>query len=231
MRKLIIVCLVIVLGCDSNTDLQNTNFEVGTISGDISYLDLLTNLEVTDNESISIELRSIGDTPVSIPSGVSTMVTGSSFEFGPLNFGTYEISAELIDSTTGVIYRSIGSIDITSEDNFRIVDLTLTPIDQTIILGELLNTANMPVAQADAFLYNDSLALQQFKGLGGFIDSGSTNQLGRDVFSGHIEGEYYLLGRLIVGNDTLFSQTEGLVPTFVTDSEITSVRAIIDFEE
>lgn len=230
MRKLILIPLILLLGCDPETNVQNTDFEVGVISGDISYLDLLTNQVVSDNESVRIELSSIGENPVSIPSGEFSTQTGSEFEFGPLNFGKYKLTADLMDDSLGVIYTAVDSTEITSEATSRSLEMTLTPENQTIILGELLNSSNMPVANAEAFLYNDSIALQQFKGLGGFIDNGFTNQLGRDLFSGHIEGEYYLLGRLIIGTDTLFSKIEGLVPTFVIDSEIATVTSIIEFD-
>jgi hypothetical protein len=229
MRKLILISLVLLFGCDSETSIQDTDFEIGNISVEVSYLDLSTDQLVSDNDSISLEIRSIGDNPVSIPSSVNTISNGSSFEFGPLNYGKYELSAELLDDTLGVIYSAVDSVEISSATSARSLNITLMPKDQTIILGKLLNTSNMPVTNAETFLYNDSIALQQFKGLGGFIDNGISNQLGRTVFSGNVEGEYYLLGRLIIGTDTLFSRTEELIPTFVIDSEITIVPSIIEF--
>lgn len=227
MRKLIIIILIVFFGCDTETNVQNTDFEVGVISGDISYLNLLTDQVLSNNESIKLELKSIGDNPVSIPNGINTTSMGSSFEFGPLNFGKYKLSAEFMDDTFGVRYTAVDSVELSNVTPTRNLDIALTPKGQTIILGELLNTSNMPITNAETFLYNDSIALQRFKGVDGFIDSGITNQLGRNVFSDHVEGEYYLLGRLIIGNDTLFSKTEGLIPTIVNQSEITTVRSVL----
>ncbi|WP_179019565.1 hypothetical protein [Winogradskyella forsetii] len=229
MRNLILISLILLFGCDSETSVQDTDFEIGTISVEVSYLDLSTDQLVSDNDSISLEIRSIGDNPVSIPSGVNTTSTGSSFEFGPLNFGKYKLSTEFTDDALGVTYSAVDSVEITSSTSIRNIDITMVPKNQTIILGELLNSSNMPVSEADTFLYNDSIALQQFRGLGGFIDNGSSNQLGRTVFSDHVEGEYYVLGRLIIENDTLFSKTENLTPTIVTNSDITTVTSIIEF--
>ncbi|MEP5341407.1 MAG: hypothetical protein ABJL44_05000 [Algibacter sp.] len=227
MRKLFLIPLILLFGCDSETSIQNTDFEVGVISGDISYLNLLTDQLLSDNESIKLELKSIGNNPVAIPTGVNTTPTGSSFEFGPLNFGKYELSAEFMDDTLGIKYSTVDTIEVSAVTPTSNLDITLTPKGQTIILGELLNTSNMPITNAETFLYNDSLALQRFKGVEGFIDSGITNKLGRNVFSGHVEGEYYLLGRLIIDNDTLFSKIEGLIPTVVTQSEITTVKSVV----
>lgn len=229
MKKLIFILFIILLGCESETDVQNTDFEIGVISGEISFIDLLTNQEVSDNELVSLELRSIGNNPASIREGVNTELTGSTYEFGPLNFGEYEISAEFMDEANGVTYSEIDSVEVSSETPIQSLDITLIPRNQTIILGELLNGSDMPVSNAEVFLYNDSIALQQFRGLGGFIDSGISNQLGRAVFSGHVEGDYYLLGRLIIETDTLFSRTEELIPTNVINNQITTVNSIIEF--
>lgn len=231
MKKLYtLFFLALFCNCESGTKLQDTDFEVGVISGEVTYLDVLTDEIISDNEEIQIELNSIGSEPVNIPIGINKKINGFQFEFGPLKYGMYSVESKYEDSNTGVDYFGEATVDISSTNIRQVLEIALEPQNQTIIIGELLNKSASPVLEADLFLYNDTTFLKQFKGTGGFVDKGQSNKLGRALFSGHQEGEYYVLGRLIIEEDTLFSRIDSLVPTIVLPSDITKVQSLIEIE-
>lgn len=226
MKKIIIILCFIALSCDNKSEIESTDFEIGVLSGEVSYLDILTEEEVLNNENIEIEIK--GKDNISIPTGLSTNSKGFKFEFGPLGYGKYSVKAKFKDMISKVMYQSTDSVEINASSQNPIINLTLEPYNQTIIIGKVKNSANMPVIDSEVFLYSDTLFLQRFKGSGGYVDKSITNKKGNAVFTSHTAGNYYLLSRLIIEEDTIYSSTNDLNPSIVLEKEINTIETTIE---
>ncbi|MEQ8685723.1 MAG: carboxypeptidase-like regulatory domain-containing protein [Imperialibacter sp.] len=200
-NQLIILMLGVSLlsSCTKDEELTNENVsQSGVISGDAWYVDALTGSEIRNLEEITIEISNMDSELKAIPREVSRIVTGAKFEFGPLPFGTYKIELECVDSVSGINYEAtLENISISKDVVSVFQSVELSPSNQTVIVGKVVNGNDMPVPGAKAFLYSDP-ELLKYKDRGGFVDSAITNRFGKAAFIGHAPGQYYIYASMSI---------------------------------
>ncbi len=228
--KTLLIFALFCWGCEVNdVQLESTNVgQTGAITGKTTYREVLSDQMILQNSEITAEINA--GASEAIPREVSKISRGSSFEFGPLPFGTYSINFRLQDSLTGILYKNqLNGIEISMDSVSLFREVELTPMDQTVIIARVTTPDDRPVANTNVFLYSDSTLLKSFQGTGGFVDSGATNKLGKTAFINHAPGDYYLYPILIVEEDTLTRNITNLTPQIVAADTLTEITVELEF--
>lgn len=228
--KTFFVFVLLCWGCeDIGVTLKDTNVgQVGVVKGTTTYREVLTDQVISGNAEIITEINA--STGEAIPREVSKISKGSTFEFGPLPFGTYSINFSLQDSLTGILYKNqLNDLTISKDSESLFREVELIPVDQTVIIARVTTPDDRPVVNANVFLYNDSTLLKTYEGSGGFLDSGVTNKLGKAAFVNHAPGDYFLYPILIVEEDTLTRDITNLIPQNVAAETLTEITVELEF--
>ncbi|MES2760680.1 MAG: hypothetical protein V4677_00670 [Bacteroidota bacterium] len=131
---------LILLGCDSKPDEFIPNDYRYILKGNCSYVEAVSGNTITTNANISIKIRYKNSNEV-LPIGSTSSVTGSSYEFGPLKPETYIITAEYLDNTSMILYRTEEEVSIVEKSVIK--DLVLQGSANTVFLKGSITYTNI----------------------------------------------------------------------------------------
>lgn len=193
--RLIPILLLMVLGCDKETNYLNTSAE-NFVYGNLQYYDVLNDKIRKDCESAQSTL--VLENGTVYPSWSKLEVTGSEFIIGPVDTGEFQIHSEFISSEFGVSYSNTytGEMDSTAE---YIGTQTLQPTYNHTLLCEVKDETGSPMKGVSVYLYSNYTMLDNYRGNHtAALHVKQTNEKGRVLFTNLTANPHFIYAEKII---------------------------------
>lgn len=112
------------------------------LHGDITYTDVFKGYEINDNDLIESRITSLIQDVV-LPAGTPNKTKGSSYTFGPLETGVYEITSSYFDSVNNILYSGSEVINTCNYNELVIQNIELEVSEKTQLVKGGLSYENV----------------------------------------------------------------------------------------